>query len=131
MSEEGAGVRRRVKPREEAGSPPDSVEEVNSQSSEAVPKKPAVDGSVVNPVAAEEAAALTTNTYWLTRILFIRSLAFIYCEYCYMKHASLHYLKRCLCLLEVVKYLEATSFLLNNQNSRLWALSMGEQGVLD
>ena len=27
---------------------------------------------------------LTTNTYWLTRIVFIRSLAFIYCKLCVM-----------------------------------------------
>lgn len=84
----GSIIKKR-KPATERGVPSPTVEEVapsapicsegkNPDPSAAVEEMAPAEASTRQPT---DAAALCANTHWLTRIVFIRSLAFVYCEY--------------------------------------------------
>lgn len=81
--------------RTEGGAPSLSVEEVAPEKAsasehkegEALGSSVEASGGVEDPTEPHAAAALAANTHWLTRIIFIRSLAFVYCE---CMHAAAH-----------------------------------------
>lgn len=70
----GGSVRRRKHEETPADSQnaPHSVEELRSVA--------VSEEETMSPSAAASVAALSPNTYWLTRMVFIRSLGFVYCE---------------------------------------------------
>ena len=72
-------VRKRANAGGDTASAPESVQEVNKQYDTSASLS---SGGTEKPAAAAAGdGALTTNTFWLTRVIFIRALAFIYCEF--------------------------------------------------
>ena len=63
------GLRRRVPPRQEDTAAVETKETATTNDTE---KKGSVEGRI--------ATAVSPGSYWLTRIVFIRFLGFIYCE---------------------------------------------------